>query len=248
MQAENRLISDRLEEERRRLGQTQAQVADLAGVSLSAYKNWKNGGSVPSDALNRLAQAGFDILYVVTGNRAGDSNAQRAAHLKEAPSSYPDQRWPRLVQAEPESAGDAVARHGFVLIPIYDVKVSAGGGNFEHGGDTVQQLAFRSDWVVNHLRRDPSKLAVVEAEGDSMIPTINPGDTLLIDRSERRLTDGIYVVNVNERLMVKRVQALFGGRIRLTSDNESYGPEELRGQEFEQLNVVGRVVWIGRRV
>ena len=42
---------------RRRLGITQQQAADKAGVSLSAWKNWESGASIPRmDALLAIAR------------------------------------------------------------------------------------------------------------------------------------------------------------------------------------------------
>ncbi|WP_290906513.1 helix-turn-helix transcriptional regulator [Aquabacterium sp.] len=62
-------ICSRLRQERVRLGLTASKVASIAGISLSAYKRWEIDRPVPSGSLLVLADAGFDIQYIVTGER-----------------------------------------------------------------------------------------------------------------------------------------------------------------------------------
>ena len=48
----------------------------------------------------------------------------------------------------------------------------------------------------------PSKLSIIRVEGDSMAPTLNAGDDILVDPADcaERLRDGIYVLRVDEAL------------------------------------------------
>ena len=47
-----------------------------------------------------------------------------------------------------------------------------------------------------------------------MEPTIRSGDLLLVDRSKSRMKgDGIYLINLDDGLMVKRVEWLLGGSV-----------------------------------
>ncbi len=64
-------ISDRLREERLRLDLTQAQLADLVGITKKTQINWEHGISSPNaDALIGYQTAGVDAWYVLTGERA----------------------------------------------------------------------------------------------------------------------------------------------------------------------------------
>ena len=112
----------------------------------------------------------------------------------------------------------------------------------------VQHLAFRTDWISDDLRLNPNQLVVVDVAGDSMAPTLSHDDTLLVDRTKHKLSDGIYVLDINDRMMVKRIHVLADGSVRLKSDNPAYSTEDIRDQELDQLTVVGRAVWIGRRM
>lgn len=65
-------LSNRLKEERERLGFSQTAFAALAGASKHAQINWEKGAASPNAAaLEAWAGDGLDVLYVVTGQRAG---------------------------------------------------------------------------------------------------------------------------------------------------------------------------------
>ena len=61
----------RLKEERKRLGMNQTEFADVGGVQISAQTNYERGLRNPDwDYLEKIADLGVDILYVVTGRRS----------------------------------------------------------------------------------------------------------------------------------------------------------------------------------
>ncbi|WP_072381543.1 helix-turn-helix domain-containing protein [Novosphingobium sp. NDB2Meth1] len=60
----------RLREERKRLGLSQGRLAVIAGVAKNTAINWEKSASSPTaDALVKLATAGIDAVYVLTGKR-----------------------------------------------------------------------------------------------------------------------------------------------------------------------------------
>lgn len=69
-------LHERLKEERERLGHSQTAFAALAGASKHAQINWEKGAASPNAAaLAAWADAGLDVLYVVTGQRTGGASA-----------------------------------------------------------------------------------------------------------------------------------------------------------------------------
>lgn len=63
-------VGTRLKEERERLGWSQAALADAVGASRRAVVTWEGGATVPgADALAALAPHGYDVLYIVVGQR-----------------------------------------------------------------------------------------------------------------------------------------------------------------------------------
>lgn len=64
-------LGQRLKEERERARFTQPQLADLAGAAKRTVVDWEKGASSPTAVqLARLADAGIDVLYVITKQRS----------------------------------------------------------------------------------------------------------------------------------------------------------------------------------
>lgn len=150
-----------------------------------------------------------------------------------------------------EQAFSAVsnAPEGFILVPRYDVTGSMGNGHVIHSEQIVDHLAFRAEWVRTELATSPSSLVLISAIGDSMEPTLRAHDLLLIDRSVLSVKqDAIYAFAVDGELRVKRIQRLFDGSLIIKSDNPEYTTENLTQQQVESINIIGRVVWSGRRM
>lgn len=75
----------RLQEERERLALNQTDFAEIGGVKKRAQVNYESGERSPdADYLARLAGAGVDVLYVLTGRRDPTMTGERAAKYKGA--------------------------------------------------------------------------------------------------------------------------------------------------------------------
>lgn len=135
-----------------------------------------------------------------------------------------------------------------VLVPRYEVQASAGGGALIHSEMIVNYLAFEQTWVAKMgLSRD--KLALIEVHGDSMVPELNNQDLILVDMRMSELSaNGIYVIQLNGHLLVKRIQTRMDGSVTVISDNPKYAPEPLTAEQAQSLIVLGLVVWSGRRM
>ena len=67
-------ISDRLREERERLGMNQVDFGAVGGVKKLAQINYEKGDRHPDSAyLAAIAAAGADVLYILTGQRSGSA-------------------------------------------------------------------------------------------------------------------------------------------------------------------------------
>jgi phage repressor protein C with HTH and peptisase S24 domain len=135
-----------------------------------------------------------------------------------------------------------------VLIPQYQVRASAGPGALPESEMPSASIAFQAGFIRDLSGSPPDSLAVLTVEGDSMFPTLANGDQILIDTQDRSAArDGIYVLRVDDALMVKRL-SLNPATRRLTiqSDNEAYPswPDCDPGA----VSVIGRVVWVGRKL
>lgn len=89
----------------------------------------------------------------------------------------------------------------------------------------------------------------VMVRGDGMEPTLRAGDWMLVDRRERRVTcDAIHLLELEGAWLPKRLQAGLQGEVWVRCDNPAYGPFSVPPAARSQLAIVGRVIWIGRRM
>ncbi len=116
--------------------------------------------------------------------------------------------------------------------------------------DEVQTATYSiSKKLVDDLGLNQHKTEMIFAQGDSMLPTIEGGDSLLIDRSRRDVHDGkIYCVRIDGQLYAKRLQKIPPNMLRVVSDNEKYRSFEIdftKELEFD-FKIIGEVRWWGR--
>jgi phage repressor protein C with HTH and peptisase S24 domain len=216
------------EEFRRRLRLIMQQfgsVADLAravGVSDNAIYKWVSGRGQPSmmSLVNLSKAAGVSVEWVATG---------RGTPTK----------------AKGESHASAATMEGGSPPPRHSPRMTNGRGT-NHNSQIVDYVNFQPEWLQRALNVDLRNLALVEVMGDSMSPTIDDGDLVLVDLREARFrSDGVYVMRIGSDLAVKRLQRQPDGTVLVRSDNPAYESSTVRPDE---VLLLGRVVWIGGRL
>jgi len=138
---------------------------------------------------------------------------------------------------------------GLVSVKRHPVRVSAGPGAVVSEELGKPCFAFDDRWLKALTASQPSKLSIVRVEGDSMAPTLNAGDDILVDLGDSvdRLRDGIYVLRIDDAVVVKRLALNpTGRRVTVQSDNPAY--PDWPDCSLETINCIGRVIWTGRRV
>jgi hypothetical protein len=146
-------------------------------------------------------------------------------------------------------AEEGAAVHGLLTVKRHPVTVSAGPGALVNEELGKPFFAFDERWLKALTPSAPSNLSVVRVEGDSMAPTLNAGDDILVDLGDaaERLRDGIYVLRIDEALVVKRVALNpVGRRVTIQSDNPAYPDWPDCG--LDEIKCIGRVIWSGRRI
>ncbi len=86
MQNSDNNVSLRLREERHRLKMTQQESADCCGVAKKTFERWEAGTPISSDMLVKLADNGFNVIYLLFGAKGISANLS----VNEAPASYDD--------------------------------------------------------------------------------------------------------------------------------------------------------------
>lgn len=129
------------------------------------------------------------------------------------------------------------------MAPIRRLDVEASAGPGALAADAVRAGAMLLDpALLESLRLNAKDAAMLRARGDSMLPTIADGDQIVIDERDTRIVavPGIFVLRLDEVLLVKRVSRVAGGML-IESDNPAYPPITTRAAE-----ILGRVVWLSR--
>jgi len=144
---------------------------------------------------------------------------------------------PSLHDNEP-SVHDASA---YRSIPEYNVRVSAGHGQFLGIEEIKQELQIPRQWLPAN-----GKVGIVRVEGDSMTPTISNGDSVVVEFDSGYTSDGLYLIRVEDSAYVKRIQREFGS-LRIISDNPLYRELTVESNDGNDFGLIGRVALIIRK-
>lgn len=102
-------LGRRLAEERKRLGLTPDEVAELGGIGRASHYRYESGAKAPpTEYLLALAGHGLDVVYVLTGQRGVDTvgllSAEEAALVDNYRAASPEH------QASLRAVGDSFAQ------------------------------------------------------------------------------------------------------------------------------------------
>lgn len=142
-----------------------------------------------------------------------------------------------------------VADHfNLALVPELELGYSMGGGTLVEHVEQKGVVPFQLDWLRSMMSNKVADLFVARGEGDSMLPTILDGDFVLVDRAQRVISrqDRIWVLSYGGLSMIKRLRRLPNGEYSINSDNQTISPYPPASEE--EIHVIGRVIWIGRRM
>ncbi|MBZ6377370.1 MULTISPECIES: XRE family transcriptional regulator [Pacificimonas] len=192
-------------------------VAERTGTSLSALYRYANGEASPSVVLTA-----------------------EIAEMGEV-----DLHW--LLTGAGTMEGDSDPESGkFFPVPRIELEAAAGDGRVVDRPEVMEELAFRADWLRSKFG-DPSKLEVLTVRGDSQEPLLHDGQIIMIHRGLTAIDEGLFVVSIDDMLLIKRLQLTRPGQLQLKSANESYDPIviDLKA-DADAFRIIGKVVWTAR--
>ncbi len=134
------------------------------------------------------------------------------------------------------------------FVPRFALGASAGPGAFAEDEAALGQIGFDPAWI-RGLGVSSSGLSMIRVKGDSMVPTLGDGDDIMVDRRDgaERVRDGIYVLRMDDALIVKRLAPNPATRrCTIKSDNPAY--PDWPDCDPSAIDIIGRVVWAGRRL
>lgn len=228
-------LKDRIIYARNLTGMSQTALAKAVGMAQASLSDLEIGKTSSSRYFLEIAKiCGVSPIWLQTG--AGDPKDDNVTMLK----NYVDNEKKR----KDESVID---------IPLFNVTASMGTGIIpSEFQQAVVNLSVEKNFF--SARNIPistlSNLAIINASGDSMEPTFNNGDLIIIDKGITAFKgDGIYIFSLSNELYVKRLQKL-PSCIKMISDNNKYPAYDIKGEELNSLIIHGKVLftWNGKSI
>lgn len=205
-----------LKKYRKRAGYSQKEVAEALHVTQGAVSSWEAGRWEP-DKGNLAAMA--DLYGISVDALIGRQTIEPPPwkQIKIEPELVPEEEY---------------------MIPV----VASLRCGFGRSGEAIYK--DRKPVPMSYVKRWGKDIVYYEAVGESMSPTITPGD-LLITVPGQGWEDGwIVVVDVNDSDTIKRIYRSADGGIDLVPDNDKYKTMHLSPEDLTTYNVaiLGHVV------
>jgi phage repressor protein C with HTH and peptisase S24 domain len=213
------------------LGLTQKDFALKLSIPLSTLKKIESG---ISNGLSAIEQILSNEKFVYLAKWFFDPTNNEAPVINKSSESEPN----KLLAV------------GHVNLPFYEVRASAGDGALVEAEEQTHLISFEPEWLDKEIGVNPKEVFLMLVDGDSMYPTLKNGAMIMVNRNFNGLSDGIYVMRHDHNLLVKRLQLLPGGIIKVKSDNNMYEPWEINKEHLNgtDIELIGRVVWSGQRM
>ena len=180
-----------------------------------------------------------------------DDREALAEHLGCSPDLLRhDRSFGRRTRAKRPALAPHAAPKGYSAVPEIDVRASAGPGAWNDEFEQARDMWLFADPLIRHeFRAKPEDLQMITVDGDSMEPLLSGGDRILIDLSRRvPVPPGIFVIWDGMGLVAKRIEHVPHSdppKVVLKSLNPEYDSYE---RLAEEVRVVGRAVWVSRRL
>jgi len=234
---------------------SQPVFAEELGISKNTLLRYEKGYSVPDIVtISKVCSlSGVDLGWLVNGE--GRERLADQELVDDPSTSCPVCREVERIAPPQPCTVDASGRISiprwqnpdpemFDYVPLAEAQLSAGGGCFVLSEKVEGYYAFRRNWL-SRVASSAKNLVLMRVSGDSMHPTIQDNDTVMIDTGRLYIKEGmLYALRFNSTIMVKRLAFRPGGRIQVISDNrQEYDPFET---DVKNLHLIGQVIFFCR--
>lgn len=201
---------------------TDAQLANHFGLSITTPGGWKHRGTIPIyECMGIAHDHSVSLDWLILG--IGTKEAPTVNILGSAPAV--------------SGAGDIVMEGvgevaGFVDLPVLDMATFS-------TSSKVGAWKVPQNWLdANGLTA--ADTALVVAAGDPMIPSIQEGQMVVVDRRPRD-TDGVFLLRFvdSDTVRFKRVQRVWDGSLRLSNDNPAYAVDVVPRDQADRIEFMG---------
>ncbi|MDD5359849.1 MAG: S24 family peptidase [Sulfurovaceae bacterium] len=208
-------MATRLKEIRAKQGLTQTEFGDKIGLKQSQIRDIETGKQKVSVDLAETMEKKFNIdgWWLLTGKGQMHSDDVKT------------------IQKDKDT----------ISMPLIRGHVQAGKGNDIDGirYDIVETMT-----ISKSLFKTPplGSVRVIKVDGYSMVPMLYPDTFVIFDECHEFRTDGLYIINYDNELMVKLIQIDPRGSIHIKSVNPDYQSWTVQRDEQVFFSIVGKVL------
>ena len=208
----------------------QTAVAIEAGISQSYLNQIKTGSRTGSVKTLHAIAGALGTSYEDMLRLGQSMTMPKAGANAPKPSTAPAQAYNDM--------------EAFDFVPMAEAKLNAGGGHVVMSEQYGELYAFRKDWL-SKVATSARNIVLMRVEGESMTPTISDGDMVMLDMGRTRIKSGsIFAIGIEDTIIIKRLEYLVNGKIRIISDNrQEYAPYEADSRE---IRIIGEVIWCAK--
>lgn len=185
----------------------------------------------------RIGVANTTLNRFANGSAKGRLHRDTIAKLKAAYPAFPGFE----VEADLPAA---FSNREYLPVEVLPSYAGMGGGG-SGDGDREHALVPRR-LIEDELHCTPEDLLLIETRGSSMEPDFRHGDQILIDRRDTNTGQpGAFALWDGDAYLIKMVERIGGGRLRVFSRDKDLSD---RDYAAEDVTIMGRPVWFGRRL
>lgn len=228
-------LGERIRKRREQMKISRPQLAEMTKIPYSTLAGIENGDQQGSTELHRIASA---LMCSVEWLASGKNPATTVITIP--PASEPAYLRPIVEWDMPSDLDEDRT----VFLKKLDYYLSAGSGGPDPSAVEVTDKVtpFRADFCAAEGWNAKTHFTM-RCRGESMEPTIQDGAPVVIATNEKTIRSGkVYAIIVDGEPLLKRIDKLPNGRVRVRSDNNApeYAPFEV---DEGLIEVIGRAVW-----
>lgn len=241
-------LSERLIETRKRFRLERDEFAGRIGRSERTVQRWELENAMPKgEELARIAKEfNVNIHWLLTGEGRSFFPSREVGvtgtQVVRSSVGDDDSLAPKSRQQDETAVNPGI----FKMIPRAEARLSAGDGALVLSEEFAESYAFRRDWL-SRVATSSDNVILMSVLGDSMYPTIQEGDMVMVDRGRDYPQSGkVFAFTPGDNIVqIKRLESR-GKNIRIISDNSSiYQPFDLPS---DQIRIIGQVIWFARQL
>lgn len=241
----NQRLIERIDERLAALSKSERGASLEATGKPDTIRNMKRGNAPRLDAVVNLARVLEVSVDWLIGADADTPVTFRTAKIPAHPGEAIADGNPATVSMEEV---DGLLGAGLTTDAANHV-VPVGDTGSQYADNVRATWGIPADYLANELKADRARTKIIEVKGDSMEPTLETGDRVMVDPTEQDIASGgIFAIFDGLGMSIRRLEHIpysEPATVRIIADSPQHGDYE---RTLEELTIIGRVVWCARRL